>query len=51
MALSWGDWFLLVMSAGYALAAVAYWMQGNHGYALALSCYAVANVGLIQATK
>lgn len=50
MNLSWGDAFLLCMSAGYVAAAVAYWMQGNSGYALALMCYAVANVGLIKAS-
>jgi len=46
-----GDWFLLAMSAGYVGAAVAYWIHGNNGYALALMCYALANVGLVMASK
>jgi len=50
MNLSWGDVFLLAMSAGYVVAAVAYWIHGNNGYALALMCYAVANVGLVKAS-
>lgn len=48
--MKWGDWFLLAMSLGYVLAAVAYAIQGNPGYALALVCYAVANCGLIWAS-
>lgn len=47
--MKWGDWFLLAMSAGYVLAAGAYYVEGNKGYALALGCYAVANLGLICA--
>lgn len=46
-----GDWFLAVMSVGYIGAAVAYALQGNHGYGLALFCYAVANAGLIYAAR
>lgn len=45
--MKWGDAFLLTMSAGYVCAAVAYFLEGNKGMALALSCYALANVGLI----
>jgi hypothetical protein len=44
-----GDWFLAAMSVGYIGAAVAYGLQGNTGYAVALGCYAVANGGLIYA--
>lgn len=46
-----GDWFLLAMSLGYLCAAVAYFIGGNKGYALALGCYAVANCGLIYAAR
>ena len=46
-----GDIFLAVMSVGYLGAAVAYLVGGNKGYALALACYALANCGLIWATK
>ena len=49
--MKWGDWFLLAMSAGYVMAAAAYAMQGNSGYALALTCYAIANRGLIASSK
>jgi hypothetical protein len=49
--MTWGDTFLAAMSAGYLLAAGAYLVQGNPGYALALLCYSVANVGLILAAK
>jgi hypothetical protein len=49
--MSYGDIFLSVMSAGYLMAAIAYGIQGNPGYALALTCYAFANVGLIYAAK
>lgn len=45
--MKWGDWFLLAMSVGYVCAAVAYWFDGNKGYAVALMAYAVANMGLI----
>ena len=48
--MKWGDYFLLAMSAGYVLAAAAYLSEGNRGYALALGCYAVANLGLIWAS-
>ena len=47
--MTWGDIFLAAMSVGYLCAAVAYSIGGNHGYGLALLCYAVANVGLIYA--
>jgi len=46
-----GDWFLAVMSLGYLGAALAYFLDGNKGYAIALLSYAVANCGLIYATK
>jgi hypothetical protein len=46
-----GDWFLAAMSAGYVGAAIAYGIQGNVGYAVALSCYAAANCGLIYAAR
>ncbi len=46
-----GDWFLAVMSLGYLGAAVAYYISGNKGYALALACYALANCGLIYAAR
>lgn len=49
--MSAGDIFLLAMSLGYLCAAIAYLTSGNKGYALALGCYALANVGLIWATK
>ena len=39
------------MSLGYLGAAVAYGLQGNIGYAIALTCYSLANVGLIHASK
>ena len=46
-----GDIFLAIMSLGYLGASIAYLSVGNQGYALALLCYAVANCGLIWATK
>lgn len=46
-----GDYFLAVMSVGYLCAAIAYAYGGNEGYALALTAYAVANMGLIYAAK
>ena len=49
--MNWGDVFLAAMSLGYLGASVAYYLAGNGGYALALGCYAVANVGLIVAAK
>lgn len=49
--MTWGDSFLAAMSFGYVCAAVAYKLQGNDGYALALLCYAIANIGLIYAAK
>lgn len=49
--MNWGDTFLALMSVGYLLAAGAYLAQGNHGYAIALFCYSVANAGLIWAAK
>lgn len=49
--MSAGDWFLAAMSCGYVGAAIAYGVAGNHGYALALACYALANVGLILASR
>lgn len=49
--MSWGGYFLAVMSVGYLGAAIAYLVQGNPGYALALFCYSVANVGLIYAAR
>lgn len=49
--MTWGDIFLSAMSVGYLCAAIAYSMQGNHGYGLALLCYAVANMGLIYAAR
>ena len=49
--MSAGDAFLAVMSVGYLGAAVAYALSGNHGYALALTAYAIANCGLIWAAK
>ena len=48
MSMKWGDWFLLAMSLGYVCAAVAYFLEGNRGLALALSCYAIANLGLVH---
>ena len=49
--MTYGDWFLLAMSAGYLGAAIAYGLEGNKGYALALTAYAVANLGLVWAAK
>ena len=49
--MKWGDLFLLVMSFGYLAASIAYLTEGNKGYALALCCYAIANAGLIWASK
>lgn len=49
--MTWGDWFLLAMSLGYLGAAIAYFAQGNTGYAVALTCYSIANLGLIYAAK
>lgn len=49
--MTWGDKFLAIMSLGYLAAAVAYFIEGNRGYALALFAYAVANIGLIHASK
>jgi hypothetical protein len=46
-----GDIFLAAMSIGYLGAAGAYAYGGNPGYAVALGCYALANVGLIYAAK
>lgn len=48
--MKWGDWFLAAMSLGYVAAAVAYWLEGNKGYAVALMAYAIANGGLISAS-
>ncbi len=45
-----GDIFLLVMSLGYLGAAACYYVDGNGGYALALTAYAIANCGLIAAS-
>ena len=47
--MTWGDWFLSAMSIGYFGAALAYWLGGNKGYAVALACYGIANFGLIYA--
>ena len=47
--MSGGSLFLLVMSLGYLGAAACYFVEGNNGYALALTCYAIANCGLIWA--
>ena len=49
--MKWGDIFLLAMSFGYLAASVAYLTEGNKGYALALLCYSIANVGLIAAAR
>ena len=49
--MTYGDWFLLAMSAGYLGAAIAYALDGNKGYAVALTAYAIANLGLIHAAK
>ena len=49
--MTWGDWFLLAVSAQYVMAAVAYGIQGNTGYALALMCWGIGNVGLIVSSK
>ena len=49
--MSSGSIFLGLMSLGYLGAAVAYFLDGNKGYGLALFCYALANVGLIWAAK
>ena len=49
--MTYGDWFLFAMSIGYLGAAIAYYLGDNKGYALALASYAVANGGLIWATK
>ena len=49
--MSKGDLFLAVMSLGYVAAGVAYFYDGNRGYALTLIAYAVANAGLIYASK
>ena len=48
--MKWGDWFLLTMSVGYVAAAIAYAAEGNKCYALALGCYALANVGLVASS-
>lgn len=50
MNLSWGDWFLLVVSVEYVAIAVAYWIQWNNGYAIAFLAYALANLGLAIAS-
>ena len=49
--MKWGDLFLLTMSFGYLAASIAYLIEGNRGYALALFCYSIANCGLIAASK
>ncbi len=49
--MTWGDWFLSAMSIGYFGASAAYFAQGNTGYAVALTCYGIANFGLIYAAK
>ena len=51
MGVSKGDLFLAAMSLGYVAAGIAYLYEGNKGYALTLIAYAVANIGLVVASK
>ena len=42
-----GDWFMVLSSLIYLAGAISYGVGGNWPYALMLSCYALANVGII----
>ena len=46
-----GDWFILIMAVECAIASVAYWFSGNHGYGIAFAGYTVANIGLFMVTR
>ena len=49
--LSYGDWFLLALSTGYFGAAIAYFVGGNKGYAIACAAWGIGNIALIWAAK
>ena len=44
-------WLIAIVTVLYAGVALAYWREKNPGMALAFAGYAVANVGLIWATR